>query len=61
MTLELTNADAQRLHALLHDYLPELKREAARSDNHDLRHELILRQELCERLITELAGKTNRP
>jgi hypothetical protein len=57
MTLELTNADAQRLHDLLHDYLPELKREAARSDNHDLRHELILRQELCERLITELAGK----
>lgn len=57
MMLQLSNEDAQRLYALLHDHLPELKREAARSDNHELRHELVLRQELCERLLAELAGR----
>ena len=54
MTLILNGSDVQTLRALLHDYLPELKFEAARTDSRELRHVLIKRQTLCERLIEEL-------
>ena len=54
MTLQLTPDEAKTFHALLHDYLPELRREVARTDDHDFRHELVKRQDLCERLLAEL-------
>ena len=54
MTLDLTQEDARRLRHLLQDYLPDLQREMARTDEKSLRHELVLREELCERVISNL-------
>lgn len=54
MQLELNDEEARTLRAMLHSYLPDLKREVARTDAHDYRHELVMRQNLCERLIAEL-------
>jgi hypothetical protein len=56
MILELTHDDTQMLRELLQDYLPEIKREVARTDVKTLRHELVLRQELVERLLERLAA-----
>lgn len=58
MMLDLTELDARMLRELLQDYLPELKREVARTDVKTLRHELVQRQELCERLLDRLAKVT---
>jgi hypothetical protein len=58
MMLDLTDEDARMLRELLQDYLPELKREVARTDVKTLRHELVQRQELCERLLDRLAKVT---
>ena len=58
MMLDLTDQDARMLRELLQDYLPELKREVARTDVKTLRHELVQRQELCERLLDRLAKVT---
>ena len=55
MILDLTLEDARMLSELLQNYLPELKREVARTEVKTLRHELVLRQELCERLLERLA------
>jgi hypothetical protein len=62
MQLELTEDEARRLHALLHDYLPDLRREVSRTDARDLRHELAQREDLCEGLIARLeqAGSFSR-
>jgi len=54
MMLELPQEDAQRLRQLLQDYLPDLRREMARTDEKTLRHELVLRVELCERVVAQL-------
>jgi hypothetical protein len=54
MILDLTQNDARMLNELLQDYLPEIKREVARTDVKTLRHELVLRQELVERLLERL-------
>ena len=54
MILDLTPDDAQRLRHYLQDVLPDLKREMARTEEKALRHELVLREELCERIITKL-------
>jgi hypothetical protein len=54
MELHLNSEDARLLHDLLEDYLPTLRMEVARTDVRDLRHELVLRQELVERLIARL-------
>jgi hypothetical protein len=54
MILDLTQDDARMLRELLQDYLPEIKREVARTDVKTLRHELVLRQELVERLVERL-------
>ena len=56
MLLELTHDEPQMLRELLQDYLPEIKREVARTDVKTLRHELVLRQELVERLLERLAA-----
>lgn len=55
MLLELTRDDARMLRELLEGYMPQLKREVARTEVHALRHEMVLRQELCERLLARLA------
>jgi hypothetical protein len=54
MQLELTADEARTLQALLRDTLPDLRREIARTEKHDFRHELVLREELCERLVARL-------
>ncbi|HVX40427.1 MAG TPA: hypothetical protein VHB25_12720 [Gemmatimonadaceae bacterium] len=54
MTLELTDDDARHLREILEDYLPQLRREVARTDVHALQHAMALRQEVCERLLARL-------
>jgi hypothetical protein len=54
MQLTLSSEEAVLLRDLLADYLPALRREAARTEQHDLRHLMIQRQELVERLMDEL-------
>ena len=54
MRLDLTNEDARTLRALLRDYLPTLRNEVARTEARDFRHEMIRRQEVCERVLAEL-------
>jgi hypothetical protein len=56
MQLTLTTDEARTLHAILHDYLPDLRRETAGTDlaARELRHELTTRENLCERLLAEL-------
>ncbi|HEU5170966.1 MAG TPA: hypothetical protein VFU46_10530 [Gemmatimonadales bacterium] len=55
MHLVLTDQDTDTLRGLLDAYLPELEREIARTERHDLRHLLVQRLELAERLVKELA------
>ncbi len=54
MQLDLTDEEAHILRELLHDYLPELKLEVARTDARAMRHLLLKRQELAERLLEQL-------
>ena len=48
------------LKGLLADCIPDLKREIARTDHHGFRHELVQREELCERLIARLESDQPR-
>ena len=54
MLLTLSEDDSLMLRDLLRDYLPGLKFEIARTDRRQLRHVLLEREELCERLLVEL-------
>jgi hypothetical protein len=54
MQLALTEQEAEILRDLLDAYLPDLKREVARTERHSLRHALVQRQELVERLLAQL-------
>jgi hypothetical protein len=54
MRLELTEEETATLRSLLRNYLPDLRREVAGTDARDLRHELVMRQDLCERLLARL-------
>ena len=58
MQLNLSPEEAILLHDLLADYLPALRREVARTEQHDLRHLMVRRQELIERLVDELERQT---
>ena len=60
MHVDLTADEAATLKGLLSDCIPDLKREIARTDNHQFRHELVLREELCERLIARLDASHSR-
>jgi hypothetical protein len=56
MQLTLNESEAAALRNLLHDWLPELRREHARTDlpSHEIRNELRSRIKVAERLLGEL-------
>jgi hypothetical protein len=56
MDLTLSDDDVLTLRGLLHDYLPQLQRETARTDSKEVRHVLVTRLTLCERLLEQLGG-----
>jgi hypothetical protein len=56
MQLALTDSEAEILRDLLSAYLPELEREVARTDRHSLRHVLVQRLDLAERLLEQLGS-----
>ncbi|MFL5495740.1 MAG: hypothetical protein ACJ8DC_15250 [Gemmatimonadales bacterium] len=55
MQLTLSTEESVILRELLSSYLPELRREVARTDQHDFRHLLVQRLDLAERLLDQLA------
>jgi hypothetical protein len=56
MQLTLTDQDARLLRDLLQDYRPALQFEAARTEAKEMRHQLVLREELIGRLISALTA-----
>ena len=60
MDVTLSDDEVQTFRELLHDYLPGLKFEVARTDAREIRHVLVQRQELCERLIGQLDAAPGR-
>lgn len=55
MQLILSDDETTLLRDLLADYLPALRREVARTEQHQLRHLMVQRQELVERLVAQLS------
>lgn len=51
MQIELSDAERHTLRMVLEDFLPELRREVSRTEAIAFRHELVKREELCERLL----------
>ena len=60
MQLLLSDDETILLRDLLADYLPALKREVARTEQHDFRHLMVQRQDLVERLVEQLGQRTPR-
>ena len=58
MQLLLSDGETVLLRDLLADYLPALRREVARTEQHELRHLMVQRQDLVERLLEELRAQT---
>jgi len=56
MQLTLTDHETDVLRGLLDDYLPALRREVARTEQHQMRHMLVERQDLVERLLEQLGS-----
>jgi hypothetical protein len=54
MQLILSDDDTALLRDLLADYLPALRREVARTEQHALRHIMVQRQDLVERVLEQL-------
>ena len=61
MQLNLTDRDTELLRGLLQDYLPDLRREVARTEERTFRHEMVERQDMVERLIEQLSVAARRP
>jgi hypothetical protein len=57
MQLILSDDETAILRDTLADYLPALRREVARTEQHDFRHLLVQRQDLVERLVDQLGGR----
>jgi hypothetical protein len=57
MQLLLSDEEAVLLRGLLSDYLPELRREVARTEQRELRHLMAQRQDLVERIIEQLDAR----
>lgn len=57
MQLILSDEDTVLLRDLLADYLPALRREVARTERHELRHLMVQRQELLERVLAQLGER----
>jgi hypothetical protein len=55
MQLLLSDDETVLLRDLLADYLPALVRETARTEKHQLRHLMVQRQDLVERLLEQLS------
>ena len=60
MHVDLTTEEAATLKGLLSDCIPDLKREIARAEDRRFRHQLVQREELCERLIARLESDASR-
>jgi hypothetical protein len=58
MQLVLSDTETVLLRDLLADYLPALKREVARTEQHELRHLMVQRQDLVERVLEQLGEQT---
>ena len=58
MQLLLSDGETVLLRDLLADYLPALRREVARTEQHELRHLMVQRQDLVERVLEELRAQT---
>lgn len=58
MQLVLSEDETVLLRDLLADYLPALKREVARTEQHELRHLMVQRQDLVERVLEQLGERT---
>ncbi len=54
MDIQLTDDDARTLRDMLQEFLPELKYEAARTEEKQLRHILYQREALVERVVALL-------
>jgi hypothetical protein len=54
MQIDLDEADWSTIRHVLHDYLPQLRREIAHTDAADFRHALVKREEACEHLLALL-------
>ena len=61
MQLNLTDRDTELLRGLLQDYLPDLRREVARTEERTFRHEMVERQDMVERLLNQLSAEARRP
>ena len=58
MQLLLSDDESVLLRDLLADYLPALRREVARTEQHELRHLMVQRQDLVEQLLERLGERT---
>ena len=59
MQLTLTSREVEILRGLPHDYLPDLKREVARTEQQELRHLFVERQELVQRMLAQITPVTS--
>ena len=61
MQIDLNDEETRVLRELLDGMLPDLRREIARAEDRVFRHQLVLRQELAERLVSRLGQGSASP
>lgn len=54
MFLELTVNESEQLRDILGAYSASLRREVSRTEQRDMRHELVVRLDLCEEVLARL-------